>query len=152
MKNKKILFSGLAVSAAVASIIGLAQISQAAETESATSSFSRGRGQGRIMSQNENSQFVRSQITEEEKLAFEERRVGQEKRQEAIKAAISTNDYNAFKTAIDSDCKAFEKVTADNFAQFVKAHQLREEADKIFEDLGIEKGRGGLGQMKGFNR
>lgn len=60
---------------------------------------------------------------------------------DAIEAAIETNDYNAFVLA-SSGMPMSDKITEENFAKFVEAHDLRESGDiegarAIMNELGI---------------
>lgn len=71
---------------------------------------------------------------------------------EAIKKAVENNDFEAFQVAIVESPLA-EKITSElDFEKFVNAHELMangnfESAQKLFEELGIE--RGGHGKMQG---
>ena len=77
-----------------------------------------------------------------------------------LDAAMDAGDYNAWKEIVD-DKPIASQVTADNFAKFVEAHNLREEgkheeAKAIMDELGIKppkhhmKGDKG-GEMKSQN-
>lgn len=75
-----------------------------------------------------------------------------------IDTAISSGDYQTFKLLIGDNNKMFEKITAENFDQFVQMHNLMKEgnyteAKVIAEELGLGVGRGMFGERgaKGFN-
>jgi len=62
----------------------------------------------------------------------------------AIKAAIESNDYNAWVEAKGDYGKHADSITAENFSQYVEAITLKEAGDyegakQIFEDLGLTK-------------
>jgi len=68
----------------------------------------------------------------------------QRTKMDAVRTALDNSDYNAWVTAVkavDSDSSLLTKITASNFPQYVQAHKLREQANTIMKDLGIE-GRG----------
>ncbi len=77
---------------------------------------------------------------------------------EAIKAAITANDYTAFQTAQaelpNSPLASID--TAEEFAKLVKMHSLLDEAKAIAEELDLPMmqagGHRGPGMMKGFMR
>lgn len=77
-----------------------------------------------------------------------------------VRTALDNNDYSAWVTAvtaINANSPLLEKITTANFSSFAKAHQLREEANLILQDLGLENeglgmGRQGRGNMGGFGR
>jgi len=80
-----------------------------------------------------------------------------EARRTAVEAAISAGDYDAWVTAEGTNSSLISKVTKDNFAQFVEAHKLMEQARTILEGIGIEAGTGhggglGLGMGLGGGR
>jgi len=107
-----------------------------------------------------------SGVTSKAKMAFEQRvkptqaemetmRAEQVKKQEAVQAAISSGNYDAWVLAVGDDCPYLDKITKDNFSKLVEAQNLRVQADKIMTDLGIEKRMGeghGFGMMKGEGR
>ncbi len=70
------------------------------------------------------------------------------KKQAAAEAAITANDYSAWVSAVGTSSPLVSKVTSDNFYKLVQAHNLRQQADALMKELGIEQGRGqgnGLG-------
>ncbi len=88
---------------------------------------------------------------------------------EAMRTAIENNDFNAWKTAMESRISEKQgrlselsgKLNEDTFNKMVQAHQLRQdgkydEAKTIMEGLGMPLGRGGnglgLGQGQGRGR
>lgn len=74
---------------------------------------------------------------------------------DAVRTALTNNDYSAWVaavTALNANSPLLEKITLSNFTSFVKAHELREEANTIMKELGIENegiGMGMGGQGKG---
>lgn len=86
-------------------------------------------------------------LTTEQKAAFEKeravRQAEQKTRQIAIESAFNNNDYQAWLSAVGSNCPLANKINATNFSKLVEAHKLRAQADKIMTDLGIEKMGGG---------
>lgn len=73
---------------------------------------------------------------------------------EAVKEAIASNDYATF-AELTADKPMADKITAENFSQLVKMHQLMEDGDKegardIADELGLKgprRGRRGFRQM-----
>jgi hypothetical protein len=67
-------------------------------------------------------------------------KMGNSEDRQALKEAISNNDYEAWKKLTEGR-PIQEKINQDNFSQFVKAHELMEngnfeEARKVMEELG----------------
>lgn len=85
---------------------------------------------------------------------METRRAENEADREAIKNAIASGDFETWKNLVSAkneNAPILEKITADNFSQFQKIHELREEIRAIHDDLGIDekpKKRGGRGGFK----
>ncbi|MBN2854548.1 hypothetical protein JXK06_03405 [Patescibacteria group bacterium] len=152
MKNKKLMNTVIALSA-LALIGGGIIASQAASDasfEARAGDFMRG----------ENQMGVRGEargfenLSEEQKLELEEQRASRQAEMqadfEAVEAAILANDYNAWKNAIGENNPFAEKVTADNFAKFIEAHNLMNEAKEILKGIGIEDGPAmGFGRGQG---
>lgn len=103
------------------------------------------------------------ELTAEQKTALETRKAEMDAKFAAIEAALLKGDYNAWVTAqkaLDADCPLLEKITALNFPRYVEANNLRLQADKIMEELGLtgeqfshRGGQGkGLGQGLGLGR
>lgn len=96
-------------------------------------------------------QRMMKNMTDEEREEWEaEREVRQAERdvqREAIEAALEDGDYNSWVEAVGEDCLMLEKINKDNFSQYVKAHNLQEQAREIMTDLGID--RGGFGHKGG---
>lgn len=150
MKNQKGLFYGLTAVAVAALIIGLNQFSNAAQTNTVTDTtvqsgnMMRGRGEGRMMKG-----YGQNQMTDEERADFQKE---QEAKRQAVEAAVSSNDYEAWVKAAGDDCPMSDKINKDNFSKFAEAHRLRQSADKIMEELGIEKMGRGFGGQHRFNK
>lgn len=63
-----------------------------------------------------------------------------------IEAAITAGDYNAWVTAqkaLDENCPLLAKITKDNFNRYVASFKLRQQAEVIDKELGLEHGFGG---------
>lgn len=63
-----------------------------------------------------------------------------------IEAAITAGDYNAWVTAqkaLDENCPLLAKITKDNFNRYVESFKLRQQAEVIDKELGLEHGFGG---------
>lgn len=150
MKNQKGLFYGLTAMAIAALIIGLNQFSQAASSDSSSKtslqvgSQSNVRGQGRMMNGH-----GQARMTAEERATFEKER---EVRRLAADTAINANDYEAWVKAVGEDFPMISKINKDNFSKFAEAHRLRQSADKIMTELGIESMGRGFGGMRGINK
>jgi anti-sigma28 factor (negative regulator of flagellin synthesis) len=87
---------------------------------------------------------------------YKERQADMAERQakmEAVRAAINAGDYNAWVTAtkaMDEDCPNLEKINSNNFSRYVEAFKLRDQAQKIFEELGVNGGGVGGEGMGGM--
>lgn len=154
MKKTKFIKSAVVLSILALAGVGIITASAATENSSDSLSFKRGRfGDGPRLEKTE--KMARPELTEEQKTEMEAHRAEMEARQSAIQAALENGDYQAWLAAAGEDCPLADKITAENFSQFVEAHQLRQRADGIMEGLGLE-GRGngfgleGLGNGFGF--
>lgn len=69
---------------------------------------------------------------------------GDPEKMEAVKTAISANDFTAFQTAIAENANSplASIDTAEEFAKLVKMHSLLDEAKAIGEELGLPGPRG----------
>jgi hypothetical protein len=77
----------------------------------------------------------------------------QKTKMDAVTAALEANsgsgDYNAWaiaEKAMNANSPLLTKITADNFSQYVQAHNLQKQADDIMTKLGINRGS----DMNGF--
>jgi hypothetical protein len=83
----------------------------------------------------------------------EERQAQMETNRTAAFAAIEAGDYSAWQEAVGDNNPFADKITADNFPRFIEAHNLRQAADSIMSELGVENGFGaGKGQGRGMHR
>ncbi|QQG52948.1 MAG: hypothetical protein HY931_01800 [Candidatus Falkowbacteria bacterium] len=74
-----------------------------------------------------------------------------EARRTAVEAALSAGDYDAWVAAEGANSPIVAKVTKDNFAQFVQAHSLMEQARTILSGIGLDEGAGhGMGMGMGL--
>jgi hypothetical protein len=77
---------------------------------------------------------------------------------EAMKAVVESGDYEAWKALVEESGrdKILETITADNFAQFVEMHNLKQADDRegaraIADELGLKKiGKKKGGDLKAF--
>jgi len=70
---------------------------------------------------------------------------------DAVKAALAAGDYNAWVAAVKAQGKnsqVLEKINSGNFSRYVEANKLREQADSIFKELGVN-GCGIIGGKSG---
>lgn len=114
-------------------------------------------------------QEIRQETDERVKEILEEAGIDQEKMREirqaqhesareahqAIKAAVESGDYEAFKAAIVSTPMAEVIDTEAEFNKLKEAHELKEAGDfagakAIMEELGLNHGKGGMGKGRGF--
>ena len=100
----------------------------------------------------------RPELTEEMKTEMEEHQAKMEAQREKMNKIMENGTYEEWKALIDSRPRMTDYITAENFARFQEAHQLKiagdhEAAKKIMEELGIE-GKMGFRQRpgKGFNQ
>lgn len=61
-----------------------------------------------------------------------------EAKRAAVEAALNAGDYDAWVAAEGTSSPIIAKVTKDNFAQFVEAHNLMEQAHTILANIGID--------------
>ena len=98
-------------------------------------------------------------LTTEERAALaEERQADREARREAMENALESGDYNtwvaAVKENVGEDAPILEKITADNFAEFVEAGGYMQRGREMMDELGVKgqefgMGRGGQGMRPG---
>lgn len=77
-------------------------------------------------------------------------------RHAAMEKAFETKDYNAWKSQMQGRGRVTQVVTAENFAQFARAHELAEdgkiaEANAIRAELGLGM-HNGSGSGRGYGR
>lgn len=130
--NKKYIIPGIAVLGILAISAGVVSSAYAASNNS--------------NARNLNNKGQRIELTEAQKTEMQAKH-------DAVKAALVAGDYAAWvkaETAINADCPMFKKINESNFSKYVEAFKLREQANTIMKDLGIEQG-GGMGMgMKGM--
>jgi len=66
----------------------------------------------------------------------------------AVVAALKANDYNAWVTAVGPNAPILQKINASNFSRFVEAYNLRQQADAIMTELGVNQGLGMGGHLE----
>ncbi len=151
MKRKNILAASALSLASIALAAGFAFSAYAQDAETSNTE-NRVRGQ-RFQ--------IKTEMTAEQQADFEAKRVEREKEMEtkraAMQTAINSGNYDtwvsAVKTQMGEDAPILEKVTADNFSQFVEAHKLMVQAQEKFKAIGLDEGMGmnmGHGQGRGF--
>lgn len=142
--KKNILFTGaiLSIVAAVV-ILGVMDSSEAANLTTANNSA--------------NTVNLAERKTPPTQADIEAHRAAMEQTKTAVQAAIAANDYDAWIKAVGTNHPWAEKITKDNFAKFVEAYNLRQQADEIMTELGLENGPGenrgfGMGMGRGEGR
>lgn len=78
-------------------------------------------------------------------------------RHSAMEEAFEKGDYSAWKELMAGKGRVSQVINEDNFAQFVKAHDLAESGDsegaqKIRAELGLGQGTRGRGMRKGGDK
>jgi len=141
MKKSNIIKGVAALS--VASLVGGGiMVAQAASNNS--KGLFGGRGDGKQIEK-------RAQLTDEQKAEMEIKMEEQKTKRAAIETALKNGDYNAWVTAVKAEnenCPLLGKITSSNFSSYIQAYNLRQQADEILNNLGIqgEEGFGGLGR------
>lgn len=105
--------------------------------------FGNGGGNNRLGGDNKGT--MKSMSVEEREAFLADR----DARMEKINLALESGDYNAWLEVVGSDCPLAEKITSENFSEFVEAHKLMNQAREKFESLGIERGVGIHGDFGG---
>jgi len=100
-------------------------------------------------------------LTDEQKAERESHRTEMEtvraEHQAAMQTALNSGSYDTWVQVVTdqmgADAKILTQVNADNFSEFVEAHQLMTQAQNKFTALGIDRGfgmgEGGHGMRKG---
>lgn len=73
--------------------------------------------------------------------AREEKMAEQKTKNDAVRDALGAGNYNAWaaaEKAINENCPKLKKINANNFSQYLEAWKLRQQADNIMKDLGLE--------------
>lgn len=115
-------------------IIGLMAISSVS-VFAATAEFQKTRGEGNFAGLTSEE---RTEKMEEVKALHEE-----------MQKAVISEDYEAWVKLVEKmpgGSERMDAITKANFPKFAQAHKLMAEADTIFTELGLEKGRMGMGQ------
>ncbi|MCK4554685.1 hypothetical protein KAU19_07055 [Candidatus Parcubacteria bacterium] len=140
MKKTNILIAGSAALVALVAVAGIAFSAMATDNTSENTPLFR--------------HFQRQNLTEEERAEkraqMEERRAEMQSKHKAAHTALGANDYQAWVEAVGEDCPMAEKINEGNFNRLVEAHELREQARSIMEELGVEQK--GFGQKRHFMR
>jgi len=138
MKKKYML--SLAALSVLAVAVGTTAVMAAAPGNSSAAAT----GRGRINARHEQRNLTEAQKTEINTKA------------EAVRTALTKGDYTAWMTAekaINANAPILTKITADNFNKFAEAHRLREQADAIMKELGLNEGPGlGMGRGLGLEK
>ena len=136
MKHKKILISGLVLFAAAFGILSLTQATLASSASKKDSALFANRSAW----QGDKRAEAGKEMKKGEGIRHENNSADRLKKREAVQAALQAGDYNAWVVAVGSSSPMLAKINQSNFAQFVQAHQLRQQADAIMTGLGIEHG------------
>lgn len=143
--NKKQIINGAIVFALILLAGGSLMAVKAANVETASNDSFIGRKFANLTA--EQQAELQTQRAEQEKL--------REAQQALIQSALDSGDYQAWLKAVGTANPLAQKITADNFAKFVEAHKLRQQADQIMSELGLEGqgfGQMGLDQGNGWGR
>ncbi|RLC36847.1 hypothetical protein DRH27_04600 [Candidatus Falkowbacteria bacterium] len=138
MKKSSIVSSFAAAIVAVIAVSGIAFISFAADGDTG------GTDLRRPFFKHGLSDETREQIMADKEIWLAEREV----RHEAVKTALDAGDYDAWIEAIGEDAPVLEKINSGNFNRFIEAHELREQARSIMEELGVQGEGLGVRGMK----
>jgi hypothetical protein len=88
------------------------------------------------------STYVQNYKDREAKMAEQKTKI------DAVTAALTAGDYNAWVTAekaMDANSPLLAKITAENFNRYVEATNLQKQAAAIMTELGVERG-GDIGE------
>lgn len=95
-------------------------------------------------------------LTAEQKAELETKRAAMVNQKEAIEAALTAGDYQAWVNAqqiIDKDCPILTKITPDNFGRYLESWRLRQQAELIDQELGIDRSKvNNFGNRPGFGQ
>jgi hypothetical protein len=140
--KKDTLLKGAAVIGAIALMAGGMVAVDAAVNDATVKNLNTNSGvQGQRLGSGKN-------LNEADRAAYQADR---EARRTAVTAALNANDYAAWVKAEGATSPMATKVTEANFAKFVEAHKLMDQARTIFTDLGLENGEGkGMGMGHGL--
>lgn len=139
MKNKKIIPAALVMMIAFAAVVGLTQ------TSFASSMNKKGR------SASSTSEVRTNKFNFNNNQSRELNEADRVKKQTAVQAAIAANDYNAWVIAVGENSPLLSKINKDNFYKLVSAHNLRQQADALMKELGVDQGFGrGMGMGLGL--
>lgn len=104
---------------------------------------------------------VNSNLSDSQKADLEAKRAEMETQMEARRAAMQTainsGNYDTWVAAVKAQAgdqaPILSQVNADNFAQFVEAHKLMDQAREKLQSIGIDEGMGfDHGQGRGMGR
>ena len=139
-KNKKYLVFGIIALTILVSAAGLTTAAMASDT---------GAGTGKAFNKFFGQKGERSQaLTDAQKVEMQAKL-------DAVKAALTAGDYNAWVTAVkalNANSPLLEKINSSNFSRYVEANKLQGQADSILKDLGIEGCGLGIGMGRGCNK
>ncbi len=86
----------------------------------------------------------------------ETKRTEMQTKMEAVKTALLAGNYDAWvasEKALNENSPALEKINTENFKRYAEAHQLRQQANTIMEELNLaDEDRNGFGPMNGGGR
>lgn len=138
MKNSNSITKGAAAAVALVAVVGIATVSFAFP----------GNGMQNDPDPSERREN-RPNISAEEKAEWQEsreaRRAEAKEHREEARNAVESGDHEAWVEAVGEDSPMAENVNEDNFSKLMEAHELREEARNMMEEMGVERGSGGMG-------
>lgn len=88
-------------------------------------------------------------LTEDRRDAFTGWYEQMEAHHDAMLAAMSAGDFEAWRAALPDNAPMADVITPENFDRFVEMHTLMNEAHAIAEELGLPGGKGFGGMMMG---
>jgi Spy/CpxP family protein refolding chaperone len=155
MKKKNIVKASALSLATIALATGFAFSAYAQTSDTATNNQA---GTGNKLGH----QFrMENNLTDEQKAEMEARRIEMKTKMEANRAAMQTainsGNYDTWvavvKAQMGEQASILNQVTADNFPQFVEAHQLMNQAREKLRAIGVDDGMGfNHGPKKGMGR
>jgi len=155
-KKNSLLITSAAALVALVAVTGLAMSTYASETDTDTTNTDDTQDVRGSFGRGAFGQNLTDEEREELEADREARRAERDAEMQSVRDAIEANDYSAWKSAIsaiDEDASILEKINESNFSRLVEMHNLRDQADDIQEELGIERGdmHGGcLGEGRGM--
>jgi hypothetical protein len=151
--KKKTIIKGIITLSALSLIGGGVIAANSANAASATSdstiasnSVAAGRhfGRGRGMADK------KIELTDAQKTEMKTKMAEQQTKMDAVKAALESGNYETWAAAVktlNEKSPVLEKINAGNFSRYTEAEKLRQQADSIMAELGINGREFGMGDF-----